>query len=296
MNHKKAMILTCVVALMWSLAGLNIKMIHWPSYAIAGGRSLIAVLLLCPLILKNKKAGKNCKINRYVIGGALCYVAFNYCFIISTKLATSAIAIMMQYTAPIYVAVLSWLFLRERIARADIVSMLFVFGGMLLFFMDSAGGGSVLGKCIAVLNGITFAGISIFLRLQKDGNPVMSMFLGNVFSAVVGLPFMLTAGLPDRSSFLFLLLAGGLAALSYTLYAIASTGLSALETVLIPIIDPTMNPVWVFLFLGEAPGLMSVAGACVVLISVTVRVVYGIKQEKKNEQKNTEMTVEFGQT
>lgn len=284
MNHKKAIILTCIVALMWSLAGLNIKMIHWPSYAIAGGRSLIAALLLCPLILKNKREGIDCKINRYVLGGALCYVAFNYCFIISTKLATSAIAIMMQYTAPIYVAVLSWLFLKERIARADIISMVFVFGGMLLFFMDSAGGGSALGKLIAVFNGITFAGISIFLRLQKDGNPVMSMFLGNVFSAIAGLPFMLTAGVPDFFSLLFLLLAGGLAALSYTLYAIASTGLSALETVLIPIIDPTLNPVWVFLFLGEAPGALSVAGACVVLISVTIRVIYGIKKDKENSE------------
>lgn len=269
------MVLTCLVALMWSLAGLNIKMIHWPSCAIAGGRSLIAALLIFPMVLKSK----NRAVNRYVIGGALCYVAFNYCFIISTMLATSATAIMMQYTAPIYVAVFSWLFLKERISKADIVSMIFVFGGMLLFFMDAAGGGSTLGKLIAVLNGVTFAGISIFLRLQKDGNPVMSMFLGNALSAVAGIPFMVPAGAPDFSSLLFLLLAGGLAAVSYSLYALASTGLSALETVLIPIIDPTMNPVWVFLFLGEAPGAMSVAGACVVLVSVTVRVVYGIKCE-----------------
>ncbi|MEG1932811.1 MAG: EamA/RhaT family transporter, partial [Pygmaiobacter sp.] len=82
MNHKKAMLLTCFVALIWSLAGLNIKMITWTPYAIAGGRSLVAALLLTPLVLKS---GKIC-FNRYVMGGALCYAAFNYCFIISTKL------------------------------------------------------------------------------------------------------------------------------------------------------------------------------------------------------------------
>lgn len=277
MNHKKAMLLTCIVALLWSLAGWNIKMIAWSPYAIAAGRSIIASILLAPLVLKQK----NLHISRYVIGGAVCYAAFNYSFIISTKLASSAIAIMMQYTAPIYVAVLAWIFLRERIIKADIFSMVFVFGGMILFFTDSAGGGSLAGKLIAMLNGITFAGISIFLRLEKDGSPALAMFFGNVISGVIGIPFVCSAGVPDTVSIFFLLLAGALCAFTYTLYAVASTGLSALETVLLPIIDPVMNPVWVFLFLGEAPGFRSMIGAFIVLVSVTARVLYGIQNDKR---------------
>ena len=257
---------------MWSLAGFNIKMIQWPAEAIAGGRSLIAVILLAPLFLRKGRF----QVNRYVLGGAICYAAFNYCFILSTKLTTSAMAIMMQYTAPIYVALLSWVFLRERITRSDIVSVIAVFGGMLLFFLDSTGSGSMLGNVIAIFNGVTFAGISIFLRLQKDGDPALSMYLGNVISAVIGTPFMVSAGKLDFASLLFLLLAGILVAVTYTLYAKASTGLSALETVLLPIIDPLMNPVWVFLFLGEAPGALSLLGSGVILVTVTGRVVLGI--------------------
>ena len=127
MNHKKAILLTVCVAVLWSLAGLNIKMISWPPYAIAGGRSVIASILLYPLL----KRGGNIKIDKYVIGGALCYASFNYCFNISTKLASSAIAIMMQYTAPIYVAILAWIFLKEKITKADIISLVVVFAGML---------------------------------------------------------------------------------------------------------------------------------------------------------------------
>ena len=272
MSHKKAIVLTCLVALMWSLAGFNIKMIQWPAEAIAGGRSLIAVILLAPLFLRKGRF----QVNRYVLGGAICYAAFNYCFILSTKLTTSAMAIMMQYTAPIYVALLSWVFLRERITRSDIVSVIAVFGGMLLFFLDSTGSGSMLGNVIAIFNGVTFAGISIFLRLQKDGDPALSMYWGNVISAVIGTPFMVSAGKLDFASLLFLLLAGILVAVTYTLYAKASTGLSALETVLLPIIDPLMNPVWVFLFLGEAPGALSLLGSGVILVTVTGRVVLGI--------------------
>ena len=272
MSHKKAIAITCFVALMWSLAGFNIKMIEWSPYAIAAGRSLVAVILLAPMVLRKGFQ----KIDRYVIGGAICYAAFNYCFITSTTLTSSAIAIMMQYTAPIYVALLSWLFLRERVGWADIISVGFVFLGMIFFFLDSNSGGSLKGNIVSIFNGITFAGISIFLRLQKDGNPALSMYLGNVISAVAGLPIMWNAGMPDTISLLFLLLAGLLVAVSYTLYAKASTGLSALETVLIPIIDPVMNPVWVFLFLDERPGALTIVGAAVILESVTIRVVSGL--------------------
>ena len=272
MSHKKAIAITCFVALMWSLAEFNIKMIEWSPYAIAAGRSLVAVILLAPMVLRKGFQ----KIDRYVIGGAICYAAFNYCFITSTTLTSSAIAIMMQYTAPIYVALLSWLFLRERVGWADIISVGFVFLGMIFFFLDSNSGGSLKGNIVSIFNGITFAGISIFLRLQKDGNPALSMYLGNVISAVAGLPIMWNAGMPDTISLLFLLLAGLLVAVSYTLYAKASTGLSALETVLIPIIDPVMNPVWVFLFLDERPGALTIVGAAVILVSVTIRVVSGL--------------------
>ena len=272
MSHKKAIAITCFVALMWSLAGFNIKMIEWSPYAIAAGRSLVAVILLAPMVLRKGFQ----KIDRYVIGVAICYAAFNYCFITSTTLTSSAIAIMMQYTAPIYVALLSWLFLRERVGWADIISVGFVFLGMIFFFLDSNSGGSLKGNIVSIFNGITFAGISIFLRLQKDGNPALSMYLGNVISAVAGLPIMWNAGMPDTISLLFLLLAGLLVAVSYTLYAKASTGLSALETVLIPIIDPVMNPVWVFLFLDERPGALTIVGAAVILVSVTIRVVSGL--------------------
>lgn len=272
MSHKKAIAITCFVALMWSLAGFNIKMIEWSPYAIAAGRSLVAVILLAPMVLRKGFQ----KIDRYVIGGAICYAAFNYCFITSTTLTSSAIAIMMQYTAPIYVALLSWLFLRERVGWADIISVGFVFLGMIFFFLDSNSGGSLKGNIVSIFNGITFAGISIFLRLQKDGNPALSMYLGNVISAVAGLPIMWNAGMPDTISLLFLLLAGLLVAVSYTLYAKASTGLSALEIVLIPIIDPVMNPVWVFLFLDERPGALTIVGAAVILVSVTIRVVSGL--------------------
>ena len=174
MNHKKAVFLTCCVALLWSTFGLLVKLIDWPSPAIAGGRSIIAALILTPFILKSQ----NKKITPYVISGALCYAAFNYCFSMSTKLATAAIAIAMQYTAPVYVSILAWIFLREKISKSDVICIFLVLCGMFLFMLDGTSSGSALGKFLAVLNGIFFAGMSFSLRLQRHGNPVMSRSIG----------------------------------------------------------------------------------------------------------------------
>lgn len=74
----------------------------------------------------------------------------------------------------------------------------------------------------------------------------------------------------------------GLNAVTYTLYAKASTGLSALETVLLPIIDPVLNPVWVFLFIGEAPGPLSLLGSGAILITVTARVACGLTRQPEH--------------
>lgn len=267
MKHTKAVLLTCLVALVWSLAGFNIKVIDWAPLSITGGRSLIAAILMGPFIIRKDML----RINGPIILCALSYVVFNYSFILSTKLTTSAYAIMMQYTAPVYIVLFSWLVWHEKVSLNDIICIIFVAIGMGFFFSDSSITGSLFGKIIAILNGISFASISICFKLQKVNNPVVSIFWGNVFTAVIGIPFITTSGIPDMQSMLFLLLAGVIAAASYTTYAYVSTNLSALETVLIPIIDPVMNPVWVCLMLGEIPGIRTIIGACVILIAVIIR-------------------------
>ena len=228
---------------------------------------MLGAFFLLPILLKSGKL----RINRYVMGGALCYAGFNYCFIISTRLATSAIAVMMQYTSPIYVAILAWFLFGEKITKRDYVALTAVMVGMIFFILDGGAGGSLLGKVVAAFNGFTFAGLSIFLRYQKDGNPVMSVFVGNIIGGIIGIPFMVKEGIPDGVSILYLLLAGFLFGLTYTVYAIASKSLSALETVLLPVLDPVLNPVWVFLVLKEMPGVYTIAGAVLILLAIIAR-------------------------
>lgn len=137
--------------------------------------------------------------------------------------------------------------------------------------MDQAGGGSLLGNVIAIGNGIFFAGFSICLRFQKEGNPEQSVFLGGLIDFLFGIPFVVGKNLPDVRSLTVIFLAGIVMSVGYRLFTEASKHLSALQSVMLPVIDPVLNPIWVFLVVGECPGMLSLCGAMIVLFAITLR-------------------------
>lgn len=266
---KKAVFMMLLTAFLWSLAGVFIKLVELDTVTIVSLRSLAASLTMLLFI-----RGQRFQWSWAMVGGALSYTAFTYCIIFSTKLTTSANAVMMQYTAPIYVAFLSWIVLKERVRASDWICLTVVLGGMCLFFLDKMGGGSLLGNLIALGNGISFALISIFLRFQKNGRPEQSIFLGGFLAFLIGLPFAarsLSARPPSLRDLAVLLIAGVVVTLGYRLFTEASKHLTALQTVMLPIIDPILNPVWVFLVVGERPGAVSLCGGVIVLAAITVR-------------------------
>jgi len=113
----------------------------------------------------------------------------------------------------------------------------------------------------------------LFMRKQKNDSPLESVFLGNILTALIGFPFMFQA-VPNASSWVGLILAGVIQlGLSQVLYAAAIKQVAALEAILIAVIEPVLNPLWVLLIIGEPPGPWAFLGGFIVLISVTIRYV-----------------------
>ena len=208
------------------------------------------------------------------IGTALCYAGVVILFTIANKMTTAANAILLQYTAPVYVALFSYWVLRERITVADWVTVGVVLGGMLLFFLDDLAPGNLAGNIFSVLSGVFFALFTLLLRKQKDGSPAEAVMLGNIITALVGLPFYFQA-FPTAFEWGALVFLGLFQlGLSYIFYTIAIKNVIALEAILIPVIEPILNPVWVFLLLGEAPGPWALVGGVLVLGAVTALSIY----------------------
>ncbi|MDP3058784.1 MAG: EamA family transporter [bacterium] len=275
LTRTKAVILMAITAVLWSLGGILIKSVNLSPLAIAGGRSAIASVVIFVAIKKPKFTWSIPQ-----IGAALAYVMLVVTFVSATKMTTATNAIMLQFTAPVYVALMAAWILKEKTTKFDWVIIGVVLSGMVLFFLDKLSPSGFWGNIVAVFSGVAFALFTIFMRMQKDGSPLESVLLGNIFTAIIGLAF-LWKEVPTKTDWTYLFILGIVQlGIPYVLYSTAIKSLTALDAVLIPVIEPLLNPIWVFIILREVPGKWSLIGGAIVLTAVTVRCIFSIKKEE----------------
>lgn len=281
-----SLLLLVITAVLWSISGLLIKSINAHPLAIAGTRSAIAALIM---LLYVKKPKFNWSFPQ--LAAAFTYSLTVITFVAANKYTTAANAILIQYTAPIYVALFGAWLLKEKPKPTDWATIAAVLGGMVLFFMGDLDTRGAWGNILAAISGVGFGLFPVFMRMQKDGSPIESVLLGNMITAVIGVPFLFSAA-PDTTGWLYLGILGTVQlGVSYILYSIAIKHVTALESSLITVIEPILNPVWVCIFMGEIPGVFSIIGGMIVLLAITLRcVLTSIRPQK--DQGHAEMSKE----
>lgn len=267
MNNTKAAILMAVTALIWSSGGLAIKLVDLSPMAITGVRSGLSALTLA-LLLRGKFEFTWSKAQ---LGAAFGYAGLLITNVVATKLTTSANAILLAHTAPVYVALLAPFFLKERTRGMDWAFIVVTLGGMVLFFLDKLSTTGMWGNIIAVGTGVSYAIFTLCMRAQKSASPVESVMLGHAITALVGIPFLMN-GVPSAEGWLGLLYLGIFQqGVSLVLYVWCIKRLGALQAILIMTLEPIFNPIWVALGYGELPGMWAMIGGCVVVGAVTLR-------------------------
>jgi drug/metabolite transporter (DMT)-like permease len=267
-----ALLAVAACALLWSTGGLFVKLISWNPFAIAGVRSLIGGLVILLFLRRPRFTWSFAQ-----IAGAVCYAGCMILFVSANKLTTAANAILLQYTAPLYAAVLGWIILKEKANALDWVTMAVVVGGMVLFFMDSLTLGGMQGNLLAILSGMFFAGAMVSFRAQKEGSSLESILLSHAITLVISIPF-LWQGAPSLAGWGALAFLGifqiGLSSILLT-YGVKHV--TAVQTLLTAVLEPLFNPVWVFLVLGERPGPRALVGGAIILVAVTLRSVFSLR-------------------
>lgn len=265
-DRRRAILFLVIAAILFSTAGFLIKLVQLPALAVAGGRSAIAAIVILAYIRRPKFTWSATQ-----IGCAVAYCGTVLFFVMANKMTTAANAILLQYTAPVYIALFGAWFLGERTRLLDWFTIGLVLLGMTLFLLDGLSTGNWIGNGVALLSAVCFAFLAMLLRKQKNASPFESVLLGNILTALIGLPSLLGSK-PDRNSLIGLLLLGVFQlGIAYVLFTIATRYVSALEIVLIPVIEPILNPIWVALTVGETPTLLSLIGGIIVLVAVVGR-------------------------
>lgn len=188
------------------------------------------------------------RMNRWVLLGALAVCGTNILFSIANKMTTAANAIVLQFTAPIFVMVFTAIFFRRRPGKLDLVTCAAVLGGILFFFVDSLSAGGMVGNVLALISGISYAGV-FMMNDMPEGDAISSVFWGDVFSAVVGLPFVaMETDLSATAVVSVLILGVFQVALAYILLTIGLKTTPPVTASLVSGIEPVLNPILVAVF------------------------------------------------
>ncbi|GAU77279.1 DMT family transporter [Fusibacter sp. 3D3] len=276
MNRLQAVTLLVLTSILWSFGGVFIKLIPWSPLVIAGLRSIISAGVFF-IFLK----GKVRKPNQKVILGAIAYTATLILYVTATKTTTAANAILLQYTAPIWLLLISHFFLKESIRKYDVLSIIAVFIGISIFFTANIGIGQMFGNLLAILSGICMALMILCLKHSADQDEMQIIFWGNMLTFFTCLPFMQHIEVTKLSIGAILFLGIFQLGISYILYAKAIKHVSAIDAVLIPIIEPLFNPVWVMLFVHEIPSSQAIMGGIIVVFAIVSRNIYLTRAAKK---------------
>lgn len=271
-------------ALVWSTGGLLIKLIDLDGISLAGARSWFALI---PLLIYMKYAGANhprppARFTTPIVLGSIAYAGTVLFFVVATKETTAANAILLQYTAPIWVALLSPLLLREAIRPIDWGAAVVVVLGLALFTLDDVPTSARLGDLFALISGLFFACCIMALRHGRAGSGLRMVLYGNVLAGLVGLPFLISAAPPAVEFLPIALLGIGQLGLGYILFMAGIRHVSALEGALIPVLEPLLNPIWVVIGVGERPSIYSIAGGIVVLAAISGRAWWGTMRRRES--------------
>lgn len=277
-NRGKAILYIIIAATLLSTGGIVLKYVDMNPMAIASSRGFISAIVVC-LYLKKP----NFTFSKPQVIGAFSYSFMVTGFIIANKLTTATNAIVLQFTAPIWVVIIGIWLLNEKARWYDLLSILIVSLGMVLFFIDDVGGGTLAGNIVAILSGLALAGATIGMRLQKEGSPVETTLLGHLITVLIGLPFVFGANFTLVNILGILFLGIFQLGIAYILYATAVKYLTALEVILIMFLEPILNPIWVMLIHGERPGKFALIGGIIIISTVATRSIIVNKQNGNAE-------------
>lgn len=252
-------------AVCFSLGGLLIKFIPWSPLAINGCRSILAAAVVGLFLVLSKH--KICW-TRSVWIGAVCLCISMTLFTVANKLTSAANAIVIQYTAPIFVILFMWLFLRERPKRGDVVACICVLMGIVCFFLDGITAGGMAGNLVALAAGAAYGGV-FMMNSSRGVDPLSSIFLGLLMSSVIGLPFLF--GETDFSGqVIAAVLPLGIVqqGFAWVFFYLCIERITPLTACLVGGIEPVLNPLLVAIFYGEMVTVLSLCGAIIVIATI----------------------------
>ena len=281
-SNSKAYFLIIAAVIIWSLSGLLVKAVNADPLWISLIRCLGGGIFLLPYIFKEKIY----PIKNILFGGIFMAI-FLLSLTITTRISSSAMAISMQYTAPMYVIGYGF-YKSKEIKFEKFIVFLLIFAGIIFNSITSMNGGNWWAIVSGITIGLAFVFYSYNLQKVKKGNLLGIVALINIISAIFYEILLLFRYSPPPSSFneIIILSISGIviSGISYALYGEGLREVSMEKAMIICLAEPVLNPLWVYLGKGEIPSMTTVIGSILILLSAIIDIAFSIKNNKKEKK------------
>lgn len=272
---RQGRLLVAGAALLWSTGGLAIKLVPLDAVGVVFWRAVLTVAFLVAVFRPSLERWKKASVATAVV-----YALMILTFVTATKWTTAANAIFLQYTGPFYVLALGPWLLKEKFRKADAIAIAVALGGMSLFFVGRLESGHLAGNLVGVVSGVFFGLTVLLLRRDQSRDAMASVFLGNVIAGAIALPFAWGQLALDAKGFAVIAFLGIVQmGIAYILFVRGLSVVPAAEASLLGMLEPTFNPLWAYLGIGERPSGWALAGGAIVLLSVAGRTLLGARAQ-----------------
>lgn len=256
-----------IASILFATGGILCKLIPWSPLAINGVRNLLGGLLIGAYLLATHH---KLKFNLKILFGAICMCGVTTLFIVANKLTTAANAIVLQYTAPIWIILLSVLILKKKPHAREIITILVVLVGIVLFFIDGIGAGNTWGNIAAVVAGVFYAGLFL-LNSLPGADALSALFIGQLGTGIILSPLVIKE--TDFSAVpIIAVVALGIfqVGLAYIFFNLATSHTSPVTASIINGVEPILSSVLVAVFWGEMLTPLSLIGAVIVVAAILI--------------------------
>ena len=268
-------LLVLVCAVMWSLGGVFVKVLRQPCYDMAPGaiaclRSAAAGLLLAWALPGLARAPRG-----LAIASGIAYTTVVGSFVFAVSGTTAANAIFLQYAYPAFVAVGAVCFFHERLGRRTRAALGLGLAGVAVILACSWAPGQRAGLVCGFASSIAFALLALLQHAIQSGSPVALSALYNLMAAALLLPFAWgkLGGLSAEALLVVAAMGTFQLGIPYVLFIRGVRTVPATDAALITLAEPILNPVWVWLAVGERPSPSTLVGGGLILLALLVRFV-----------------------
>ena len=279
-NHQKGILLAFIGVMLLTPDSLLIRLITVDTWSLLFYRSLIPglFLLLCVIVYTRKNFFKFFfNAGKYGLLNSVFITASNIFFILALQNTNVANALVMVSLVPLIAAIISFIFLKERLDIITNTAILLCLIAVIFIFYDSIGSGRILGDIFGVLTAVAVAGSLVIIRSAPTKNFIPSYVMGKLCTALFAslLVTSFVIGSLDLSYIFLMIFTVGF---SFIFITFAPRFISASEVGLFFLLETALGPIWVWWFISEVPSFNTIVGAIIIVFIIFLHSIYMLKK------------------